>query len=424
MDLVTHLGVDVVAIDSEDELTVMLELTAPIPEASRTRPQATLQVVLDRSGSMGGGRLEGAKRALFALVDRLEPTDNFGLVSFDQRARVEVPAGQLGDKDAVRAKIASLSPGGMTDLSSGFLRGTQEAKRASSDGGATLILISDGHANEGVTDHDQLRLAARSAHQHGVVTTTLGYGLGYDEQLLGAISDGGTGSALFAEEPDTAGKLIAGEVEGLLNKVAQAASLTIRVKSPVESVAVLGGLDASLLDDGSVMVELGDFYAGECRKLLLRFAIPGIPALGLATVAELSVSHVEIPVLTTHTVTLPISVNVVPGDEARGRVPNPVVESEAVFLDTQESKRLASEALRSGDIEGATGQLHAAACKLDRYLASGDAVNGVELKSELDEIRELAEAAALDDTSRSSKRLYSNYHESTRKNGRERPPTE
>src|SRR3954469_19611386 len=55
----------------------------------------------------------------------------------------------------------------------------------------------------------------------------LGYGLGYDEELLGAIADGGAGDALFAEDPDTAGRLISGEVEGLLSKAAQAARLTI-----------------------------------------------------------------------------------------------------------------------------------------------------------------------------------------------------
>src|SRR5439155_15994486 len=141
------------------------------------------------------GRLEGAKTALLALIDRLEPTGNFGLVAFDDEALVVVPAGPLTDKEQARAAVSALDTGGMTDLSSGYLRGLQEARRVCGPAGATLLLISDGHANQGVTDHDQLHGIAHQAQGNGVSTATLGYGLGYDEELLAAIADGGAGEA-------------------------------------------------------------------------------------------------------------------------------------------------------------------------------------------------------------------------------------
>ncbi|MEV0421660.1 hypothetical protein [Streptosporangium canum] len=102
------------------------------------------------------------------------------------------------------------------------------------------------------------------------------------------VTDGGTGSALFAEDPDTAAQLIAGEVDNLLVKVAQAASVTIRTHRPVHTVHVFGRLPFAQLADGSTPIELGDFYAGKPRRHLLRFAVPGVVALGLATIAELS----------------------------------------------------------------------------------------------------------------------------------------
>lgn len=55
-------------------------------------------------------------------------------------------------------------------------------------------------------------------------------------------------------------------------KVVQAASLTIVPCLPVRSVSLYGGLPASPLPDGAVLVELGDFYGKERRKLLLRSA--------------------------------------------------------------------------------------------------------------------------------------------------------
>ena len=421
MHLTAHLDVDVVAVETDDEVSVLLELTAPPAEPTgTTRPPATLEVVLDRSGSMqSDGRLEGAKRALLALIDRLEPTDNFGLVTFDDETQVVVPAGPLTDKDAIRAAIGSVHSRGMTDLSGGYLCGLQEARRAASAGaGATLLLISDGHANQGVTDHAQLGQIARQGHAAGVSTSTLGYGLGYDEELLGAIADGGTGSALFGEDPDTAGRLIAGEVAGLLSKSAQAASLLIRPSAPVHGVAVLGGLPAVQLADSTVMVELGDFWAGETRKLLLRFAVPAVAALGLATVANLVLNYVELPSLDSQTVTVPVAVNVVPGDQAAGRIPNPTVTTEVAFQQAQDAKRKASDALRQGDTDTATALLRDAGASLLVAQQAAPAGLAEDLSVEAAELDELADRAQWDDSNRTSKAAYSSWHSQTRRRGR------
>ena len=216
MHLNATLDLDVVAIEAEDQISVLLELAAPAAETSRTRPPSTLQVVLDRSGSMAGDPLESAKAALIDLVGRLEPTDHFGLVVFDDEVHVAVPAGPLTDKDSVRGLIASIPPGGTTNLSGGYLRGLQEARRVAGKRGATLLLISDGHANVGILDSDKLGSVAADARSHRVTTSTIGLGLGYDETLLAALARGGAGNTHFAEEGDTAAAALASEVDGLL----------------------------------------------------------------------------------------------------------------------------------------------------------------------------------------------------------------
>ncbi|MCX4427213.1 vWA domain-containing protein [Streptomyces mirabilis] len=108
-----------------------------------------------------------AKTALKDLVDRLRPDDNFGPVAFDDQAQVVAPAGPLTDKDAVKSAIAGLRPGGSTNLSPGYLRGLQEAERVAADAGATVLLISDGHANCGVTDPEILGEKADEAFHRG-----------------------------------------------------------------------------------------------------------------------------------------------------------------------------------------------------------------------------------------------------------------
>ena len=147
-------------------------------------------------------------------------------------------------------------------------------------------------------------------------------GLDYDETLLAALSKGGAGNAHFAEEADAAGAAVASEVDGLLEQVAQACSLTVRPTGAVETVRLFNDLPATGID-GGFMVELGDFYSGEERRLLLTIDVPAMSALGLAEVCSLELQWVDAAKLDTHVVTIPVHVNVVPGDQAAGRIRRP-----------------------------------------------------------------------------------------------------
>ena len=286
MKIDVSLDVNLLAVQQDEELTALVELTAPSAKAEEQRAPCALVVVLDRSGSMAGDRLDGAKQALTSLVTRLRPDDVFGLVVFDTGVDLIVPASRLGDKAGVIRRINQVSPGGCTDLAAGYLRGLQEARRVAGDNSATVLLISDGHANAGLTDADQLADIAAAAAGERVSTSALGFGLGYDETLLSAIARGGRGNELFAEDADAAGALIAGEVDGLLSQSIQAASLLVRMSPHVRGVRVVNDTPSAMVDDG-LLIELGGFYADEVRKLLMTFSIPGISGLGLAEVATL-----------------------------------------------------------------------------------------------------------------------------------------
>ena len=419
MKLRTQLEFDVVAIESEDRLSLLLELKAP-PAPKKERAPSALQVVLDRSGSMAEGRLAAAQGALDRLVGRLDPRDRLGVVCFDDEVSVVVPSGPVADKGDIRRRILSIRPGGMTNLSSGYLRGIQEARRGANGAGATLLLLSDGQANQGVTNHDKLEGIARHAHANRVSTSTLGVGLGYDEALMAAIARGGSGNALFAEEADTAGALIAGEVDGLLSQTVQAASLVVRPKPPVQTIALMNDLPAQAIDDG-VMIELGDLYADEERKVLLAFDVPAMPALGLAQIAELELTCVELPALESHKLTMPVHVNVVPGDQAAGRVADPKVRSERAYQEAQEAKRQAADRLREGALEEAADLYDKAGAQLSAACASAPVEMRDELQDEAALLDDLASRTAFDDSSRLSKMTEMDRAYKVRKRGRRRP---
>lgn len=414
------LDVDVVALESAREVTLLLDLTAP-PAPTGERAPTALQVVLDRSGSMSGAPLDGAIKALTGVVAQLDPNDIFGVVTFDTAAAVDVPSGPLSDKEAAVRRIRAIGPGGCTDLSSGYLRGLQELRRgagAAGISGGTVLVISDGHVNEGITDLDEFASITAKAAADGIITSTLGYGRGYDETLLAAMARAGSGNHVFADDPDAAGGAIAGEVTGLLAKVAQAVTLTVRYQPVVQELSLYNDLPAHQIGDGEVMIELGDLYSEEGRKLLLRLQVDALGALGAAQIAELELRYVETATLTEHTVTLPVSVNVVPGDEAAGRVPDPRVQSEKLYQEGQAAKLEASKAYERGDISGASEYLRNSNVSLTcaALLVSPD--DRASIDAEIDANEELQANASAVGAAYASKRSRDSYHQGNRKRGR------
>jgi Ca-activated chloride channel family protein len=295
-------------------------------------------------------------------------------------------------KAAARAAVHAIDSGGQTDLSSGYLRALQEAKGAAGESGATIVLLSDGQANAGITDPVSLKRLAADSYSHAITTSTIGIGLGYDEEVLVALTEGGAGNHSFAEQAEAAAVALAREVDGLLSKNVQAASLLIKPGPDVATITVLNDLPSTSAPEG-ILVELGDFYADETRRLVLAVEVPGRAALGVTQIAELVFSYVELPALVAHTVTVPLSVNVLPGDEAAGRVRKPEVEREKLLLTVQQAKRESEEALRAGDPQAA-GQIMGAAASMLAAVPMPDDSVLEELTWMTDSINYLAERDA------------------------------
>ena len=416
MHLNALLDVDVVAVENDDELSLLLELEAPQSEGQIARPPRTLQIVLDRSGSMGGGQLEAAQRALLELVGRLDPQDRFGLVTFDGQVDVVVPSGPIGDGIAARHAIASVYPRGTTNLSAGLIRGIEEARRTKGDGGATILLLSDGHANRGQTDADVLGGYAGGVRRDGMTIGSIGIGLHYDEALLSAVAAGGAGNVHFAAEPDAIGGALAAEVDGLLDQVVQAVSLRVTPGDAVKTVTLFNDLPVSPSDFGFV-VELGDFAAGETRKLVLSAIVPAMADLGLAEVCRLKLQWTDVATMTTQTVDVPVYVGVVPGDQAAGRIARPEVRTEFEYQKAQRSRKSAAEALRRGDRSGAADLLRQAGEGLADFAASMPAAApGIDaLIEEAGLLGRNADEAEWQEAALSAKRNEADFHLKSRK---------
>ena len=432
MHVKAHLDVDMVALEATDKVSLMLDLTAPIGDAQKSRAGQAVQVVLDRSGSMSGDRLQSAKLSLLKLIDRLAPQDSFGLVAFDDQALVIAPMRSISDHDLPTLKnvIRELNTGGQTDLSAGYLMGLRELSRANTNNGATLLLISDGHANAGIKDPIELANIATKHATTNITSSTIGIGNGYDEKILEAIARGGSGQHRFAYSIDEAIGAIAAEVNDLLEKSAVNALLRV---TPVKGLAspkieVVQNLPY-WVDNETYVVQLGDLFAGENRRFFIDFEVPGMAALGLCKIADITLEYLNLEAMSEVSVTMPVQVNVVPEDVAKGRVIDPIVAAERLVLTAQAEKKAAINDLEQGQSINAVSRLRGTAENLRRRASeiSGSDERTMEsiqiIRSEANEIDQLATYAEFEDSNYAVKRNMESYTRGARSRRLRNQPT-
>jgi Ca-activated chloride channel family protein len=133
MQATIRLEHELLAVETEQSVHAMLELTARPAPAGKERPPLHLALVVDRSGSMAGDKLETTKRCAAFLVERLAPTDEFALVAYDDQVTLAAPLGPA-KRPELLPLIASIPPGGQTNLSGGWLKGMEVLKGAPEPG--------------------------------------------------------------------------------------------------------------------------------------------------------------------------------------------------------------------------------------------------------------------------------------------------
>jgi Ca-activated chloride channel family protein len=265
---------------------VRMELVmAALPDdtAQRVRRPTDVVIILDRSGSMDGGKIVHARAAIRELLGQLGPQDRFALVTYSDTATLAVPLSAVNDaaRGAWNGVIAEIQASGGTNMSSGLDLGIdvidRDRERERGRGGDAervphVVLISDGLANQGDPSPDGLTRRARRAAQGEYMLSTVGVGADFNEYLMTALADAGTGNYYYLRDTQNLAAVFAREFDAARSTVA--AGLAVQIE-PAAGVRVVDAAGYPLERAGNATVfHPGSLFAGQERRVWVTLVAP------------------------------------------------------------------------------------------------------------------------------------------------------
>lgn len=264
----------------ETQVCATLQATELDDNDDSRRAPVDIVIALDVSGSMNGTKLDLCKETLKLLLRQLNEKDRFGLVTFASDVQVDIETAKMTKKakDEALSKIMQLTTRGCTNLSGGISLAAREIREVTNPNEVrTIFLLTDGHANEGVTSDQgisQLVNGCLCGVQPPITLHCFGYGANHNEDLLLSISNATQGGTYYFVENDSSVRTAFGDaLGGVLSVVAQNVVLKIFVPDEAKlsgvSITKVHHDKAVAQADGSFVVSLGDFYSEESRDVLV-----------------------------------------------------------------------------------------------------------------------------------------------------------
>lgn len=349
-----HLHPDRPLVTSTGEQTILVKVEAvgrqirPVED----RTPVNLSLIIDRSGSMSGQRIEQARAGALEAVSRLGQGDVFSLVVFDHEVQTLIPAAGIEDLEEVKRIIRGIQAGGWTNIHAGMETALQElAKNAEGEFLHRAILLSDGQANRGPTSREAFSELGAQYSQKGIVVTTVGLGLGYNEHLLTSLASAGEGNHYFVNNPQDLARIFAQEIGHITSTVAQ--GVTIRIEWP-QGVEVRRVLGREYRQEGaSLEINFRDLADRQSKYSILEVNVPEGREKEVFSLLQASARYTEPGRSETRQAAQSLSVLYVDDEETAQRAVNEEVQRDYVTLARAEVQDNAIMRASQQDVEGA-----------------------------------------------------------------------
>ena len=244
--------------------------TAEVNERTDLRP-LNLVFVIDKSGSMADAdKMSRVKEGLRTMLTKLRPDDIVSIVTFDFGAQVLYPSNRIGDGSGLRNAIDCLVPDGGTNLHSGLMLGYSEARRHfQKDATNRVILLTDGIANQGITDPRRIAAESTECNRQGIDLSTIGVGLDLNNDLLRTLAQSGRGLYHFISDYKDINKVFVDEVQSLVSSVAKNVQVRIEYGPGLQVEKIFGY--SPRYGNGNVTLGLDDMNNGLTQVIMAKF---------------------------------------------------------------------------------------------------------------------------------------------------------
>jgi Ca-activated chloride channel family protein len=237
------------------------------------RPPVNLAIVLDRSGSMSGDKIEQAKEAAIQAIRRMGAKDRISIVAYSNHAETIASAQSAKDAEKLVNLVRQLKANGGTALFAGVNQGAAELrKNLEGEYFNRIILLSDGLANQGPSSTEDLVRLGRALVKEDISVSTVGLGSGYNEDLMAGLAKEGQGNLYFAETSKELPGIFDAEIGDALNVVARNATLRIELETGVRPLRLIGR--QGVIHENHVEIEIKQLYGGQEKFALLEVEVP------------------------------------------------------------------------------------------------------------------------------------------------------
>lgn len=273
-------------------------------------PAVNVSLVIDRSGSMSGDRIQKAKEAAIEFVSRLREKDFLSIVLFDDQIEVLIPAQKVINKGKIIDKIRSIEVRGSTDLNGGILKGYSEVfKHYKKEQNNKVIVLTDAITNTGIVDPMQIvKGSNRYKVEHEIDITMVGVGVDFNNSLSRQISTSNRSSIFFINDAADIKKVFIDEIESLLSPVANDARITIELSTDLE-IEKCFGYSPQIVDQ-KITLDLEKMNSGLTQVFLFKIK-PKNSAMILEKEGDVKVKLDYFDIASEKTLTIEQSVNIV-----------------------------------------------------------------------------------------------------------------